>query len=462
MNWLPKKAKNTQKIEPSFQNGIAPIVNQKLPLSVWLVPISIMLLMTFLIIWSSISRVDIINQATGEVITSDNIKDIQPQEIGQVAEILVKNGQSVTKGDVLIELDSEVIKASFQQTNLEVLGLRKQQLRLATVNRCLHQLGPGDPTEALSLKACKQMFKPDELDPKLVMEAYSGFVAQWNYFINRVELLRNKARVIKVDLQNAQNELLEIEALTPIYESHQNRLQALLENKMGSQRAYDEVKEKYLSQVQSVNRQKRLVKKLAVDLSVANSELSVYKTEFIQQNQTELDDINQQLSIQQRELSKLVEQLSNKTLKSPIDGVVHNLKIGTIGGVVQPAEVLVQVIPKNTVLKVKAKILNRDIGFVHVNQPVRVKLDSFNFIKYGAINGRISRIAKAAILDEELGPVYEALIQLDRDFIDVEKHPVKLIPGMTVTADIFTGERHLIEYVLTPVMRYQDEVMRER
>lgn len=441
--------------EPGFLSGIETILHEKLPLFVWLMPTAIILLMVILIVWASVSKVDIITQATGEVVTDERVKTIQPKELGTVTAIFVRNGQEVKKGDRLIQLDTEMVTASYQQTVSEELSLREKFLRLKTISTCLDK--------QIKDIRCEETFSaPEDLSPQVAKEVYRIFLAQWEHYLEQLDLLEQKVEVAQKDQQNYAEEMAENQKLIPIYEKHVSRLTELQKHKMASQRQLDEMQEKYLLQLQKVNRQKRFQAKAEADLMVAEKELSVYKKEFREQIETELNDVEKELDIQRNELNKLKRQLAEKALFSPIDGVVHNLQVTTIGGIVQPAEGLMDIIPKETKLDVKVQVLNKDIGFVFEGQKVRVKLDTFDFIKYGAINGKIIRVSDAAILDEEKGLVYEAVIRLDRDNIQVGGKEVKLIPGMTTVADILTGERRLIEYILTPVMRYKDEVMRER
>ncbi|WP_172967674.1 HlyD family type I secretion periplasmic adaptor subunit [Hydrogenovibrio sp. JE_KL2] len=445
----------TKNTETTALTSAEAILHEKLPTIVWLIPTSIILLTTILIIWASVSTVDIINHATGEVVTDERVKKIQPKALGTIDEILVHNGQHVKKGDLLIQLDTKVASASYTQSALEFSSLREKYLRLNTISLCLQNKMKG--------KDCIASFvAPQDMKPSQVKKAYLVFTAQWSHYQEKLDLLESKVEVAEKSAQNYSDEMNENEKLIPMYEEHLTRLKELKKHNMASQRQLDEMQEKYLIQMQKVNRQKRFQAKAVADLLVAKTELLVYKKEFNEQIETELSDTEKKLNVQRNESSKLKRELDEKSLYSPIDGVVNNLKVTTIGGVVQPAEELMEIIPKDTPLDVKLKVLNKDIGFVYVGQKVRVKLDTFNFTKYGALNGHIIRVSDAATLDDKKGLVYEAYVRLDKDSIRVGQKDVKLIPGMTAVADILTGERKLIEYILTPIMRYKDEVMRER
>jgi len=141
---------------------------------------------------------------------------------------------------------------------------------------------------------------------------------------------------------------------------------------------------------------------------------------------------------------------------------VQQLAIHTVGGVVTPAQELMKVVPEQAVVEVEALVQNKDIGFIHEGQIAEVKVDTFNFTKYGIIDAEVTSISQDAIADENLGWVFHMRVKLSKDHVDVENKSVRLSPGMSVTAEIKTGKRRLIEFFLSPLLRYKQESIRER
>ncbi|MBU6952826.1 HlyD family type I secretion periplasmic adaptor subunit [Hahella sp. HN01] len=157
------------------------------------------------------------------------------------------------------------------------------------------------------------------------------------------------------------------------------------------------------------------------------------------------------------------EQRSRQTrLTAPIDGTVQQLAVHTVGGVVTPAQELMLVVPEHSEMEVEALVLNKDIGFVQEGQSAEVKVDTFNFTKYGIIDAELVDLSDDAIQDENLGLVYKARLKLKQDGLTVENQYVRLSPGMSVTSEIKTGQRRLIEYFLSPLLRYKQESLGER
>ena len=149
-------------------------------------------------------------------------------------------------------------------------------------------------------------------------------------------------------------------------------------------------------------------------------------------------------------------------LRAPVDGTVQQLAVHTVGGVVRTAEPLMVVVPRGVALEVEANVLNRDIGFVEVGQPVEVKVEAFPFTRYGLIDGEVVHLSADAVVDENLGPVYPMKVRLAAERIRVADRWVALGPGMTVAAEVKTGKRRAIEFFLAPLLRYRSEALRER
>ncbi len=165
-----------------------------------------------------------------------------------------------------------------------------------------------------------------------------------------------------------------------------------------------------------------------------------------------------------KELKNKKEQIQKQiqTIKSPIDGYVNSVKIHTLGGVVAPAEELMTIVPKDAPLEIKAKVFNQDIGFVKENIPVTVKLDTFNFQKYGYLNGIVSVVSPNSIMDEKMGAVYEVYITLENTHLMVEGRDETAKAGMTTINEIKIGKRRIIEFFIYPLVKYLDESIKVR
>ncbi len=175
-----------------------------------------------------------------------------------------------------------------------------------------------------------------------------------------------------------------------------------------------------------------------------------------------LNEANANYRLRAEEVKKAEDKASLTTLVSPIDGVVAQLKVHTIGAVVKPADPLLLIVPKNSELMVEAMVLTRDAGFIREGQSVEVKLEAFPFTRYGIVKGQVERISRDSVQDEKLGLVYPAQVKLSQTEIRVDGRMTKLEPGLAATAEIKTGQRRIIEYLLSPLAKRVSEAGRER
>ena len=176
----------------------------------------------------------------------------------------------------------------------------------------------------------------------------------------------------------------------------------------------------------------------------------------------ELTESREKLASYQQELIKYEEALKRTIVKAPLSGYVQQLVYHTKGGVVETAKPIMNLVPEDYKLEAEVQILNKDIGFVRPEQDVEIKIDSFPFTKYGTIKGKVRNISGDAIQDEKLGLVFNARLTLLDNKIKADGQIIQLKPGMSMTAEIKTGKRRVIEYLLSPVMKYLNESMRER
>ena len=177
---------------------------------------------------------------------------------------------------------------------------------------------------------------------------------------------------------------------------------------------------------------------------------------------TALAEANRKIAALTQEANKAQQRFALQKITAPVSGVVQQLDVHTIGGVVTPAQAMMVIVPGNATLEVEAWIANKDIGFITEGQPAEVKIETFPFTKYGIIEGEVVTISNDAIADEQYGLVYRATVLMKKSVIQVKDKWVNLTPGMAVTIEVKTGKRKIIEYFLSPLMEYVDESVTER
>ena len=257
-------------------------------------------------------------------------------------------------------------------------------------------------------------------------------------------------------------ELKKAFSILPYKEKILSKLEPLVKKGLESQMLFDQKQEDYLMQKGEYLVKKAFIEELKVQRKSAIEESNLYTKELLEQLYLKIVDLNTKINQTLENLRDAQNTLESKTLKSKIDGTIFNKQIHTIGGFVEAGNPIMQIVPRDSKLEAAVKILNKDIAFVNIDQKVNVKIDSFPFTKYGYIPGVVKKIENSSILDEALGDVYIVTISLERGFMKAEDSKIKLLPGMTCTADIKTGSRKIIDYIISPILRYKDEALKER
>jgi hemolysin D len=214
--------------------------------------------------------------------------------------------------------------------------------------------------------------------------------------------------------------------------------------------------------VHDVEIERRRVGEFEQAARAVDVEMAYAKDEFRQALSARREKASQALVSAEQELIKAKQREASHLLHAPVDGVVHQLAVHTVGGVVAPAQTLMTIVPAEAKLEVEAFVKNKDVGFVSTGQQVELKFDAFPFTRYGTIRGEVIDLSDDAIADDTAGLVYRASVAMFSDSIDVDGKTVPLTPGMSVATEVKTGSRRLIEFLMSPIIRAVKESARER
>ena len=418
--------------------------------------------------WASLGHVDIVATAAGKIIPTGYSKVIQPFETGVVHAILVTNGQTVNAGDVLIELDSTINEG---ETNHLRGDLQSAQLVIARLRAALTDTD--DPIAAFH--------PPEGANPALVAMQRQFLVAQ---------VAEHRAKIAALDGQRAQKEaelgtisatVDKLDAVIPTIEERVNIRKALSE--YSNRLQYFEVLQQLTESQQERLVQKSHLREAKAAVAAIVETRGQTNAEYRRTLFGELAETERKAAGFAADLSKAEQRTKLQQLTAPVSGIVQQLSVHTVGGVVTPAQSLAVIVPSDSLLEVEAMVSNRDVGFVHAGDEVEIKVDTFDFTRYGLLHGRVLSISSDAIVrdssanqskDKQPGSTsdssepkgqeltYAARISVDRAQMQVEDKKVNLSPGMAVTAEIKTGSRRIISYLLSPLVKYKQESLRER
>lgn len=398
------------------------------------------------IVYACMADLDVVVTTQGRIIPSGKSKTVQPLEAGVVRTIAVRDGQHVKEGDVLLELDPTATNADRQRVQRELWEAQADLARL----------------RALATDSSPQL--PADLPADIA-------IGQRALLANRRSEQRSRLAALDADIARRLADHNAIAAgITQLRTS-----QPLLKRK--NEMREDLARTGHIAEAAVLDTRLELInldKELAVQLHRLEESRASVRAAVEQRDQAasefkarigaELMEATRRGDGAQQDLVKVQKRLEQQVLKAPISGVVQQLAVTTVGGVVTAAQPLLTIVPENMPLEVDAQVLNRDVGHLRVGQRVINKVETFDFTRFGYIEGEVQWVGTDAIMDPRLGPVYPVRIKLHagRTPRAVNGVPGLITAGMSVVADIRTDQRRMIEYFLAPLLRYRQEALRER
>jgi membrane fusion protein, hemolysin D len=419
------------------------------------------------VVWAYIGQLDIVATATGRLIPSGQIKVIQPLESGVIKQILVTDGDHVGAGDVLIELDTTAEAADRDRIARDIVQAQLDIARLRAA--LLGDIGAFAPAEGV--------------DPALADAERRQLAAQIAQHRAKTDGLEQQIAAKTADRDEAKAKIAKIDASLPLLEAKVGIYEQLRQNQLTSKIAWLD-SERQLSEAKH-DRVVALYQLQGSEAQIASlgQQRQEVEADFRRQTLDQLAKVTQYAAEQQKELIKAARRTGLQEIRAPVSGTVEQLAVHTIGGVVRPAQSLMVVVPDDSKLELEAMLPNRDAGFVHAGQPAELKVEAFNYTRYGLLHGTVRRISRDALRDERdapnldenepansspaqhsrvQAPAYIARIALAESAVETEQGSIPLEPGMTVTAEIKTGQRPVIAYLLSPFTRYRHDALKER
>src|SRR5689334_19950265 len=395
--------------------------------------------------WATFGWIDIVATAQGKIIASGYSKVIQPYETGVIASIHVIDGKVVRRGDVLIELDPTQNRADHDRASNEYRAAKVDAARL-------HALIAG-----------RSMFDaPSDGDRsyiELQLQLLQDQLAEYHARVGAAQhLIDQRKAALDQTIENVRR----LEATVPMETERADAYRKLLEHDAVTKMDFLQAEGQRIDKTQELAGQRKKLVQDAAALAEAEKNYRVTVSEFQQTKQAELSTIETKAASLVQDVTKAGQKAELQRLTTPIDGVVQQLAVHTVGGVVTTAQQLLIVVPQDHPVEVEAQVENKDVGFVREGQPVEIKVETFLFTLYGTIPGTVLSVSDDAAAIEKVGLVYPTRVSMDRSTIEVDGKHVHLSPGMAVTVEIKTSKRRLIEYLLSPLLKSVKESLRER
>ena len=416
---------------------------------------TVCLLMAVLIVWACFAQLDIVAVANGRLVPQTYVKVVQPAEAGIIREILVEEGDRVEEGQVLVRLDPTVNAVDSAAVEQD-LALARLQLR-----RIESELAGARNMERLATEA-----------PELYAQVEAQRQSHRQQFLDSTAQERAAQDRARSELAAAGELLEKLEATLPSYLQSAQAYEDLAKQKLVGEIEAIERRRDAIEASQDLEAQRATVVSLEASIAQHDQRLAQLASGYANDlNQLRLENVASMTRLEQQ-LGKLAFQQTLLELRAPQEGVVKELATTTVGAVVQPGTVIVTLVPQDEPLWAEVSIENKDIGFVALDQPVRVKLMAYEFQKYGMLEGTVRTISadssdEAAPVSAETisrggAPVFTALVELGSQQLGANGLRLPLAAGMQVSAEIMQGKRTVFQYLLSPVQLVASEAGMER
>lgn len=403
--------------------------------------------------WAALAQLDIVASASGKLVPASDVKIVQPAESGVIEQVLVQEGQRVRAGQPLIRLNTVLADADAHSIGAEAarrrLDLRRIDAELAA--RPLMRAAGDEPA------LFDAVFAQHRANTQALDDA------------QRQELAAlDRARA---ELAAAGEQRDKLQRVLPLLKEQAAAYQQLHRDGFTGRLMLLEREREAIEKERDLASQERAIEGHRAAIRQSEQRLAQLRSLWQQRLQGERVEAQTQLARLQQELAKAEHRGARLELRAPHDGVVKDLATQTRGSVVNPGAVLLTLVPDHEPLHAEVWLRNSDIGFVEVGQPVMVKLAAFPFQKYGLIAGKLTQLSadateptpgQAPLPGSDGGPVFKAIVTLERQVLEARGESHRLAPGMAVAAEIHQGTRSVLEYLLSPVQRVGQEAARER
>ncbi|MCP4326027.1 MAG: HlyD family type I secretion periplasmic adaptor subunit [Alteromonadales bacterium] len=429
-------------------------------LTIW----SLAALFSFFLVWANFAELDRVTRGEGKIIPSSHVQIIQSLDGGILQDLYVKEGMQVTKGQVIARIDDTRFRSDMAQQTQEVDALRANIIRLRA--ELSNVLVADVKAWQLQVKIKKALLQfPDDLQqssPELVARNQDEYNTRLNNLENQVAIQGQQIR------QREQ----EVKELSSKISTLKNSLQLVnqelkLTIPLAKKKIVPEVE--LLKLQRTVNDIKGELSSLRIikpKMQSAFEEAILKRREAVLKYRTEaralLNELQSKLSRLNEAQVGVKDKVSKALITSPVVGTVKTLHITTLGGVVKPGEVLLEIVPSEDKLLVEAKIIPKDIAFIYVGLPAMVKITAYDFTRYGGLEGVVEHISADTTQDKEGNSFYIIRVRTNESSMHSrDKEEMPIIPGMMTSVDVMISKRTVLEYILNPLLRAKELALRE-
>ncbi len=408
---------------------------------------SVVALVFFFVLWASLSKIEEITHGSGQVVPSQEIQVVQSLEGGILGELLVSEGDRVEKGQILMRISDVNFASEERGTEARVSSLSIKRARLQAESKGETFTVPAD----IAGKT-----------PDIAANETALYKSRQEELGNAIKMLQNKRDSVQAQIAETK---AQIKRFTDSRALQEQELE--ITRKMVAQQAVPKIEEIRLQRGLSdtngqIKSNQEKLPGLEADLASAVNQIKDQNDKFRSQALGELSEVETDLAQLQEGLKAIGDKVYRAELRAPVDGIVNNITLKTIGGVIEPAHKLIEIVPVDDQLKIVARVLPSDIAFLKIGQEISVKISAYDPQRYGSLKGRLMRIGANSVTDREGHAFFEIEVRTDRNYLGTDEHKLPISPGMVAETEIITGKRTIMEYLMKPVLRLKDRALRER
>lgn len=400
--------------------------------------------------WASFARVDEVTRGQGRVIPSSKAQIVQSSEPASILDIVVRSGQPVRKGQLLVRLDDTESSSQLGQITAENRSLAARASRLSREG--------GASVSAAGCPADASGAVQAECTQEAALQSVRASALR-----SRKQALSAAIEQRRRDYGEAQATVTSLKSSLQIAESQVNMLAPLAAKSivpqtelMSAQREATEIQGKLAAAQQAASR-------AVAAINEAQAQSSEAGFQFRQEALNERSQLVAKMAVNSESLRGATGRQQRSEIRSPVDGIVNDVQVTTVGGFVQAGQKIMQVVPVGDKLLIEARVTPRDIAFIKTNDRANVKVTAYDFAVYGGLTGRVVQISPDSIYDEAAKEAYfSVVIQTDRAYLQSGNRRLPISPGMICDAEIITGKKSILSYLLKPLLRARSEALRER
>lgn len=413
---------------------------------------SIILWLTFILVvaaitWSYFSEVEEVTRGLGKVVPSRQIQTIQNLEGGILSEVLVKEGEIVEEGQLLLRIDDTRFSAPFRESRLSYLALKAKLARLEAET---HGTEMVIPEEVLAEH------------PEVGKREKHLFDTRKQELGETIGLLQEQIIQREQELEGEKAKIDELRRTRKLLTREINLTEPLVKSGAVSEVEFLRLKRQDSELHGSITSSELAIPKLASRLDEAKRKIAEENLKFANAAKAELNEAYNSLDTLGATSVALRDRLQRTSVRSPVRGIVNQIFVNTVGGVIQPGMNLIQIVPLDDSLLIQAKVKPADIAFISPNLHATVKITAYDFTIYGGLEGHVEHISADSIVDEKGNNYYLVNIRTTKNYLGTEKSPLPIIPGMIASVDILTGKKRVLTYLMKPILRAQNLAMSER